>query len=183
MSIDTIRIPKTPSKELLYSMAVRYDHALALPGYYDQVEPGSHDRRLESTLLMMMQLYEEATGQGFHQSGKNNRRLKQMPLTGLPTVSEFDSKHQALSGKDMLHPQAPIKIDSQVLEAGRKAHFDAELRATKEFHLGKQGMSYRANRAKAIFIAMANACGLSFEFIDTQAESPISESDSVEATV
>lgn len=113
----------------------------------------------------------------------NKRRMKQMPLTGLPTVSEFHSKHQSPCGKDMLRPRPPIQIDSHVLEAGRKAHFDAELLANKEFHLGKKGMSYRANRAKAIFVAMANACGLSFEIIDPPSESPISESDSVESTV
>lgn len=60
-------LPKHPSPGLLMSMAIRYDHALAIPGYYDQFgEPGDHQRRLESTLRVMEQLYEEVAGHGFY---------------------------------------------------------------------------------------------------------------------
>jgi hypothetical protein len=62
-------LPNTPSPGLLMSMALRYDHALGIPGYYDDlpIQLGmSHDERLKSTLSMMRQLYEEISGQGFY---------------------------------------------------------------------------------------------------------------------
>jgi hypothetical protein len=62
--------PVDPSPGLLMSMAIRYDHALGLPGYYDgALFSGSgvtHAQRLESTLRTMRQLWEEVVGQGFY---------------------------------------------------------------------------------------------------------------------
>lgn len=62
--------PKPPSLGLLMSMAIRSDHALGMPGYYDQALTRSsnttHAQRLESTIREMRQLYEEATGVGFY---------------------------------------------------------------------------------------------------------------------
>lgn len=62
-------LPNTPPPGLLMSMALRYDHALGIPGYYDNlpIQLGmSHDERLKSTLSMMRQLYEEISGRGFY---------------------------------------------------------------------------------------------------------------------
>ncbi|TXI25566.1 MAG: hypothetical protein E6Q67_00835 [Roseateles sp.] len=64
-------VPLEPSEEHLQSMAVRYDHGLGIPGYYDDplyasIAPDGHAKRLESTKRIMRQLYEEAVGQGFH---------------------------------------------------------------------------------------------------------------------
>lgn len=58
------------------SMAIRYDHALGMPGYYDSQnrlfgnrgglpEP-THAMRLASTLIQMRQIWEEVAGQGFY---------------------------------------------------------------------------------------------------------------------
>lgn len=73
--------PIEPSNALLMSMAIRYDHALALPGYYDQfsafmaksntpdgalVHVATHAQRLASTLSTMRQLHEEVVGKGFY---------------------------------------------------------------------------------------------------------------------
>ncbi len=62
-----------PSPGLLMSMALRYDHGLGMPGYYDtqplQFGP-SHKQRLEGTLGVMRQLWEEVTGNGFYQPEK-----------------------------------------------------------------------------------------------------------------
>lgn len=72
--------PIEPSNALLMSMAIRFDHALALPGYYDQfsafmaqstkgVAPApaaTHAQRLASTLSTMRQLHEEVVGKGFY---------------------------------------------------------------------------------------------------------------------
>ncbi len=67
------RVPKEPPEGLLISMAVRYDHGLGCPGYYDdspvQLGP-THAQRLESTISTMRQLYEEVAGFGFYKPEK-----------------------------------------------------------------------------------------------------------------
>lgn len=59
------------------SMAIRHDHALGLPGYYDSIAqcPGEHARQVEGTITWMRQLYEEATGQGFYRPELESRYL------------------------------------------------------------------------------------------------------------
>lgn len=68
--ILALALPKEPPIGLLMSMALRLDHALGCPGYYDQeflAMPGvSHARRVEVALENMRKLYEEVTGQGFY---------------------------------------------------------------------------------------------------------------------
>jgi len=63
-------LPKEPPKELLMSMALRWDHALGRPGYYDQpfIKQASvtHKMKLDSTLVLMRKLYEEVAGYGFY---------------------------------------------------------------------------------------------------------------------
>jgi hypothetical protein len=69
-------LPKEPPPGLLMSMAIRYDHGLGCPGYYDGLAavcvqsdmppPPSHALRLQSTLHAMRQLYEEVSGHGFY---------------------------------------------------------------------------------------------------------------------
>jgi hypothetical protein len=62
-----MHIPDTPSIGLLMSMALRYDHGLGVPGYYDTLlGPGAHQKKLDATLALMAQLYEEVSGQGFY---------------------------------------------------------------------------------------------------------------------
>lgn len=71
---ETVTIPKEPTPGILMSMALRYDHALGLPGYYDQPimkQPGvTHARRLEAALTTMRQLYEEVARQGFYRDDR-----------------------------------------------------------------------------------------------------------------
>lgn len=64
MSDDTI--PREPSPGLLMSMALRYDHGLACPGYYDMFGEGEHEKRLSHALRLMRKLYEEVSGEGFY---------------------------------------------------------------------------------------------------------------------
>lgn len=61
-------LPREPKPGLLMSMAMRFDHALAMPGYYDVKMFGTvtHAQRLQATLSQMRQLYEEASGNGFY---------------------------------------------------------------------------------------------------------------------
>ena len=66
---DCILVPINPPEGLLMSMAIRYDHGLGWPGYYDQYpkwEGCTHSRMVESTLTTMSQLYEEVVGKGFY---------------------------------------------------------------------------------------------------------------------
>lgn len=60
-SANYVMVPAEPSEECLRSMAIRYDHGLAIPGYYED-----HERRMEVTMRQMRQLYEEAVGMGFY---------------------------------------------------------------------------------------------------------------------
>lgn len=66
-------MPKEPPAGLLMSMAIRFDHGLGVPGYYDGMANlwppearVTHAQRLESTLRTMRQLYEEVSGYGFY---------------------------------------------------------------------------------------------------------------------
>ena len=64
---DRITLPTVPPEGLLLSMAIRFDHGLGVQGYYDDpmFGPPSHQKRLESTIRTMNQLYEEVSGGGF----------------------------------------------------------------------------------------------------------------------
>lgn len=64
-------LPKEPPLGLLVSMAIRNDHGLGVPGYYDQFEPGSHRKRMDAALSEMRKLYEEVSGYGFYQPEKD----------------------------------------------------------------------------------------------------------------
>ena len=56
---------------------IRYDHALGMPGYYDQKIMGCHDgishaQRLSGALTTMRQLHEEVVGGGFYSADKED---------------------------------------------------------------------------------------------------------------
>lgn len=59
-----VLVPKDPPPGLLMSVALRMDHALGCPGYYDNL-PGGHARRLERTISDARRAHEEITGAGF----------------------------------------------------------------------------------------------------------------------
>ena len=66
---ENVAVPLEPPYELLVSMAIRYDHGLGCPGYYDSfpIQLGAtHKQRLDSTISVMRQLYEEVVGKGFY---------------------------------------------------------------------------------------------------------------------
>lgn len=58
-------LPKDPPIGLLISMAIRYDHGLAIPEYYNSIGM-DESGRWKSTLIIMRQLYEEVSGNGFY---------------------------------------------------------------------------------------------------------------------
>jgi hypothetical protein len=61
---QVVCIPLEATPGLLMSMAIRDDHALGMPGYYDQ--PFVATKRVESALRRMSQLHEEVVGKGFY---------------------------------------------------------------------------------------------------------------------
>lgn len=76
---DHVAIPLKPPKALLISMAIRSDHGLGVPGYYDQAlfanQGISHAQRFDAEISSMRQLYEEVTGAGFYQHSNAQRYL------------------------------------------------------------------------------------------------------------
>lgn len=81
---------RQPPLGLLMSMAIRYDHGLAMPGYYDHINNllgqgkkidglPTHAQRLESTLRTMRQLWEEVAGDGFYSPEKDERYAAMVP--------------------------------------------------------------------------------------------------------
>jgi hypothetical protein len=68
-------VPKEPTEGLLRSMAIRYDHGLGVPGYYDQPMIAkysvSHEQRIAGTITTMRQLHEEVVGTGFYRAKKD----------------------------------------------------------------------------------------------------------------
>jgi len=71
-------VPTKPSPGVLMSMAIRSDHGLGVPGYYDtglMLKEGfgvTHAQRLECTLSEMCKLYEEVVGTGFYSVEKES---------------------------------------------------------------------------------------------------------------
>lgn len=69
-------VPIKPSPGLLMSMAIRSDHGLGVPGYYDTAlmlkdsHGITHARRVECALSDMRKLYEEVVGVGFYSADK-----------------------------------------------------------------------------------------------------------------
>ena len=84
---ERVSVPVEPPRELLMSMALRLDHGLGCPGYYDQPIFGSgvgvtHAQRLESALSDMRKVYEEVTGQGFYSPANAERYSALLASTG-----------------------------------------------------------------------------------------------------
>lgn len=65
-----VLVPVEPVDALLLSMAIRYDHGLGIPDYYDQPlfsgDGITHRQRLDAALSTMRQLHEEVVGTGFY---------------------------------------------------------------------------------------------------------------------
>lgn len=70
-----VLVPVEPTPGRLMSMALRSDHALGCPGYYDQEMlryPGAptHQQKLDAALREARQQYEEVVGSGFYSPDK-----------------------------------------------------------------------------------------------------------------
>ena len=75
LSGEKVAVSKKPSIGVLMSMAMRQNHALGCPGYFDlmpMMSGGvSHARHLEVALSDAGKLYEEVVGTGFHSPEKD----------------------------------------------------------------------------------------------------------------
>lgn len=91
-------VPIDPTDELLKSMAVRYDHGLGVPGYYDEpvfgAENVGHAKRLESTIRTMRQLHEEVVGAGFYRASPPPAALgvEEVAIKPLDLVKPYGSE-------------------------------------------------------------------------------------------
>lgn len=85
-----VLVPVKPTPGLLMSMAMRADHALGCPGYYDQQmfkidDHVSHHRMLEVALAEARKQHEEVVGAGFYSPEKEGGYAAM--LAGRPEVS------------------------------------------------------------------------------------------------
>ena len=87
---EAVIVDIEPSPGLLTSMAIRYDHGLGIPDYYNQplnrpdyVDKYEdwHSRKLDSTIRTMRQLHEEVVGTGFYKPHKEDyyKKIKTPP--------------------------------------------------------------------------------------------------------
>lgn len=66
---NAVTVPLEPSKGLLTSIALRLDHGLGCPGYYDQFprfDGDTHQGRLDQALTDAKRAHEEIVGTGFY---------------------------------------------------------------------------------------------------------------------
>ena len=81
--------PKEPPMGLLVSMALRDDHGLGVPGYYDDglvhaATGVSHQQRFEAAIARMRQIYEEVSGHGFYSPDKEAEYAARAPSPPAP---------------------------------------------------------------------------------------------------
>lgn len=83
-----VLVPQEPTPGLLMCMAIRHDHALGCPGYYDQPlfagQLGSHQKRLDAALREMKKLHEEVVGQGFYRPDRERAYVELSQIKDAP---------------------------------------------------------------------------------------------------
>jgi hypothetical protein len=95
------RVPIEPSLGLLVSMAIRYDHSLGVPGYYDQFKEGNgttHAGVLASVIRIMRQLHEEVVGTGFYKPEKEAEYAAMAVSPDSANASSVDSSQASYPG-------------------------------------------------------------------------------------
>lgn len=88
-------VSKKPTSGLLMSMAICYDHALGMPGYYDSEmwkKPNgvSHAQRLKNTISIMRQLHEEVVGTGFYAPNREKYYRDSMRQSGALPLEDLE---------------------------------------------------------------------------------------------
>lgn len=122
-------IPVEPTDKLLLSMAIRYDHGLGVPGYYDQPVFGGenigHEARLRAALITMRQLHEEVVGAGFYTAASTPESARDQYAGAGKMIPESAGQgrkvaNSGLDARDLhhLHGEANKEIEG---EASTKA--------------------------------------------------------------
>lgn len=140
-------LPAEPPRGLLMSMAMRYDHALGAPGFYDQFAQFglghgiTHAQRLDGTLRTMRQLYEEVSGHGFYSPERDAWYVEQ--------ASAAPAAGRTLTHKDLqdeIHAQARklieraeqygvvVTIESRRTPDAKPAQYVIETRPTRSVY-------------------------------------------------
>jgi len=92
----TVTVPVYPPAELLMSMALRLDHALGCPGYYDEGlakrDGITHARMLEVALQQMSQVYEEVSGRGFYNEKRKDYYASLLPPAPVQAAPQEQEK-------------------------------------------------------------------------------------------
>lgn len=118
-------LPETPPPGLLMSMAIRYDHGLGVPGYYDQPmfkrENGpSHAQRLVAALTTMRQLYEEVAGTGFYSFTKEAAYAARAEEAGTLETDRLEWWHSR--DVDSESSEGPYASREEAIKAGLTEH-------------------------------------------------------------
>lgn len=141
-------LPITPSAGLLMSMALRYDHGLGCPGYYDMLGEGQHKIRLEAALALMRQLYEEVSGQGFYSPASEQRYAEMVEAStqGPTPASAGINKERSVTSENIeegeglgseIRENGPWKVDEwdggRLVLQSQDFHHDAALEVSGDF--------------------------------------------------
>lgn len=132
-------IPREPSPGLLMSMAIRSDHALGMPGYYDNplfAERGiTHKMRLEAALTAARQAHEEVVCAGFYKPEREPAYCALLDPTAGPAeptaIAGFsartakDSPAQ-LADVDLVPAEQPSMAAARDVLAERRRQIEAE---------------------------------------------------------
>lgn len=143
-----LRMQKEPPPGLLMSMAIRYDHGLGIPGYYDQpfwqaANNGSQKQRMESTIGIMRQLWEEVVGLGYYAPEKE---------ADYAAMASAPSRN----GRDDTTSQDGQSLPSDSLPLGVAAHSKSEYK--RRIAMGD------ANVLKPVLKPVLKDCGFSEGF-------------------
>lgn len=152
-------LPKDPPPGLLMSMAMRYDHALAMRGFYDQFERLgighgiTHAQRLDGTLRQMRQIYEEVSGHGFYSPAKEDdyARTAREGLRDevlLRDLTQTDLQQEVRADAARLIDKAKeygliVTIEHRRTPDAKPAHYVIDVRATRAVYDATQSSEGR----------------------------------------
>lgn len=158
-------MPQEPPPGLLMSMAIRYDHGLGMPGYYDSLNqctsiPGgpTHAQRLESTLRTMRQLYEEVSGYGFYSKAREaeyaalaDSKTPNAEVTGL-------GRNRSAAMSDKATP-AKVRLTDGLGRPPKRADFEAWAISAGLAHRNHQGFWFYRDGGDGLWEAYCAGAG------------------------
>lgn len=148
-----VETPKEPPLGLLMSMAIRMDHGLGVPGYYDQpffaclANNLTHAQRLDATLKVCRQLWEEVVGHGFyHPSREADYAAKAGGLAQETSAHAESDCSTGIGGVTLVQMAENIKLGLDPYAGSEKASpepdarwADAALTLARQYDQGSGG--------------------------------------------